>query len=240
MGNYASSGLFFMSITGHKYRQFRTGRNMTRTQPGWVSCKQTNKKGSWKGLEVDSFLLHFFSRGVCFCLTDFYSSLSHAPMLIKYHFIAFYCILLSQHLSSKLIHSNSKFQPTFKGFLALLFQCVHLSEWSEPWSFFSMSTTLLHCIKGLADTGNSDICEIIGTVVILWYFTSTWSWDTGHRKVNNFSLALRKTGVLSFYPHRHMFNSFKKKDLHCAPHSKCLGSWFELNVLITFKTRNVS
>lgn len=143
MGNYASSGLFFMSITGHKYRQFRTGRNMTRTQLGWVSCKQTNKKGSWKGLEVDSFLLHFFSRGVCFCLIDFYSSLSHAPMLVKYHFIAFYFILLSQHLSSKLMHSNSKFQPTFKCFLALLFQCVDLLHGSHE-AFFPCQ--LPYCI----------------------------------------------------------------------------------------------
>jgi hypothetical protein len=32
MGNYVSSGLFFMSVTGHKYRQFTVGRNMTITQ----------------------------------------------------------------------------------------------------------------------------------------------------------------------------------------------------------------
>ena len=36
-----------MSITGHKYRQFRVGRNMTRTQLGWLSCKQ--KKDPEKG-----------------------------------------------------------------------------------------------------------------------------------------------------------------------------------------------
>lgn len=109
-----------MSITGHKYRQFRAGRNMTRTQLGWLSCKQ--KKGSWKGLGVGPSLPHLFSRGACFCFIDFYSSLSHAPMLVKYHFIAFNFILLSQHLSSKLPQSNTKFQAPIKHILALFFQ----------------------------------------------------------------------------------------------------------------------
>lgn len=53
-----------MSVTGHKYRHFRAERNMTGSQLHCFSCKQTNKKGSWKGLGVGPFLPHLFSRVV--------------------------------------------------------------------------------------------------------------------------------------------------------------------------------
>lgn len=142
MGNYASSGLFFMSITGHKYRQFGAGRNMTRTQLGWRSYKQ--KKRSWKGLGVGPFLPHLFSRGVRFCLIDFYSSLSHVPMLVKYHFIAFNFILLSQHLLSKPLHSSTKFQLPIKYITALFFHLCSFTTliWAvKTFSLVSHSVT---------------------------------------------------------------------------------------------------
>lgn len=56
MGNYASSGLFFMSVTGHKYRQFRAGRNMTGSQLGCFRCKKKKKK---KDPEKVWELVHF-------------------------------------------------------------------------------------------------------------------------------------------------------------------------------------
>ena len=58
MGNYASSGLFFMSVTGHKYRQFRAGRHMTGSQLGGLSCKQ--KKDPGKVWELAHFCLICF------------------------------------------------------------------------------------------------------------------------------------------------------------------------------------
>lgn len=114
MGNYASSGLFFMSVTGHKYRQFRAGRNMTGSQLGCFSCKQTKKNkdpekvGSW------SIFASFVFRSSLFCLIDFCSSLSHAPVLVKYCVVVFNFILLSQHLSRKPLHRNTKCQPSVK------------------------------------------------------------------------------------------------------------------------------
>lgn len=117
MGNYASSRLFFMSVTGHKYRQFRAGRHMTGSQLGCFSCKQIkNKKikrilkrfGNW------SIFASFVFKSGLFCLIDFCSSLSHAPALVKYCVVAFNFILLSQHLSRKPLHRNTKCQPSVK------------------------------------------------------------------------------------------------------------------------------
>lgn len=127
MGNYASSGLFFMSVTGHKYRQFRAGRNMTGSQLGCFRCKKKKKKkrilkrfGSW------SIFASCVFKSSLFCLIDFCSSLSHAPVLVKYCVVAFNFILLSQHLSRKPLHSNTKCQPSVKCIAPYFFSTVFI------------------------------------------------------------------------------------------------------------------
>lgn len=139
MGSYASSGLFFMSITGHKYRQFRAGRNMTRTQLGWLSCKQ--KKDPEKGWE----LVHF-------CLICFQEE-SVSASLISTHWVMLpYWLNISSSLSiSSFLVSISQVShcivaPNFSSQSSALWpyfsSCVHWPYWSEPWRLLSLSATV--------------------------------------------------------------------------------------------------
>lgn len=114
MGSYAFGELFFMSVTGHKYRHFRAGRNMTGSQLGYFSWKQQQQKRILKRFGSWSIFSSFVFKSSLFCLIDFCSSLSHAPALVKYCIVAFNFILLSQHLSHKPLHRNTKCQPSVK------------------------------------------------------------------------------------------------------------------------------
>lgn len=117
MGNYASSGPFFMSVTGHKYRQFGAGRNMTGSQLGWLSGKQ--KKDPEKVWELVHFCLICFQEKP-FLPHWFLSSVSHAPLLVKQPFSASSFILLS--ISVEPLLPNTKFQPSIQGTVALFFR----------------------------------------------------------------------------------------------------------------------
>lgn len=182
MGNYASSGLFFMFITGHKYRQFRAGRNMTRTQLGWLSCKQ--KKDPEKGRE-----------SVHFCLICFREESVSASLISTPHWVMLPCLLnitSSLSISSFLVSisqvSHHIEAPSFSLQSSALWpyfsNCVHLPYRSEPWRPLSLPATLLHHIKG--------------RVVTLQCFTSPWRWDTGYRKESGFPLPSVK--VLFYFP----------------------------------------
>lgn len=173
-----------MSITGHKYRQFRTGRNMTRTQLGWLSCKQ--KKDPEKAWEF-----------VHFCLICFQEESVSASLISSPHWVMLPCLLnitsslpISSFLVSSSQVSHCIVAPNFSSQSSALWpyysNCVHWPYWSEPWRLLSLSATLLHHIKGFVTTRSSDTLETMGTVVT--YFTSTWRWDTGYRKESGFPL----------------------------------------------------
>lgn len=108
-----------MSITGHKYRQFRAGRNMTGTQLGWLSCKQK------KDPEKDWELVHFCL--ICFQEESFSASLISTP-----HWVILPCLL---NITSLLSTSS---------FLVSIFQVSHRivtpsfsPQWSTSWPYFS-------------------------------------------------------------------------------------------------------
>lgn len=118
MGNYASSGLFFMSIIGHKYRQFRVGRNMTKTQFGWLSCKQ--KYNPEKGWELVHFIL------ICFQEEPVSASLISTP-----HWAMLPCLL---NITSLL--STSSFLVSFSQVSHRIVTPSFSPQSSTSWPYF--------------------------------------------------------------------------------------------------------
>lgn len=194
MGNYASSGLFFMSITGHKYRQFREGRNMTRTQLGWLSCRQ--KKDPEKGWE----LVHF-------CLTCFQEESVSASLISTPHWVMLpYSLYITSSLSissflvsiSQLSHCivAPSFSPSHIHYIPVFPTVfIHRTDLSHEDSFPCQPLYYITS-RTLSPPG----------AVTHWKQWEQWSprsislawrWDTGERKESSFPLLSYLTDIAS-------------------------------------------